>query len=246
MKELENPQSTQVLLLIKECGLTATSIDQGLIYLRKSHFAAKGLYYQSFFLLSIGIERLLKLIIIVKNLVEKDKFPENSELKDYGHKIIEMFKQLSHELCPEPDFLKDNELFEPILKFLSDYAHNSRYYNLDTLSGRNTKARDPLHEWNFIQKIIKVKHCKTKNFNEYEKYLIEGLANHSIFHYTTEADKPIENAFQYFEEGKYLDKIQGYSVWYFYQIINYLVSILLREADKKKNVTILSRFFSSL
>lgn len=243
MKELENPNSTSVLLLIKECGLTATSIDQGLITLRKSHFGVKGLYYQSFFLLSIGIERLLKLIIIVKTLVEKDKFPENNELKNYGHRIIDMFNHLTNELCPNENLTLRDEIFEPILQFLSDYAQSSRYYNLDTLSGRNTKTGDPLHAWYNIQQIIKVKHCKTKDFSEYEKYLIESMENHSIFHFTTEIDKPIQNAHQYFEEGKYLDKIQGYSVWYFYQIIDYLVSILVKEAEKKRMLPYYNEFF---
>ena len=243
MKELEKHNSIKVQLLIKECGLTATSIDQGLISLRKSHFAAKGLYYQSFFLLSIGIERLLKLIFIVKTLVEKDEFPNNNELKNYGHNIIKMFELITGELYPNDNFLENNDLFKPILTFLSEYAQSSRYYNLDTLSGRNTVTGDPLHVWYDIQQVIKIKHCKVKDFNAYEQELIDRLKNNSFFLYTTENDKPVSNAYEYFEEGKYLDKIQGYSVWYFYQIINYLVKILLKEADKKRMLPCYSDFF---
>jgi hypothetical protein len=243
MKELENPSSIQVLLLIKECGLTASSIDQGLTSLRKSHFGVKGLYYQAFFLLSIGIERLLKLIIVVKSLIEKDEFPKNDELKNYGHNIIDMFYHITQELCPNDNFINSNDLFVPILRFLSDYAQGSRYYNLDTLSGRTTSAGDPLHNWYEIQQLIKVKHCKFKDFSPYEKELIKNIANHSSFHYTAENDSPINNAYKYFEEGKYLNKIQGFSVWYFYQIIDYLVKILSDEADKKSMLPYYLEFF---
>lgn len=243
MIELENPNSNQVLLLIKECGLTATSIDQGLVSLRKSHFAVKGLYYQSFFLLSIGIERLLKLIIIVKTIVEKDEFPNNNELKNYGHKIIEMFQFIVDELRPNDNFIHSNDLFKRILQFLSDYAQSSRYYNLDALSGRHIATGDPLHDWYDIQQLIKIKHCKVKDFSPYEQELMDRLAKNSIFHYTTENDRPINDVYEYFEEGKYLDKIQGYSVWYFYQIIDYLVKILLEEANKKRMLPCYNDFF---
>jgi hypothetical protein len=243
MKELEDPRSNQVQLIIKECGLAATSIDQGLTTLRKSHFAVKGLYYQSFFLLSIGIERLLKLIVIIKNLVENNKFPENNELKSYGHKISEMFNSLTEELRPH-DLLTDQDvIYCHILEFLSDFAQSSRYYNLDTLSGRKTNTNDPLHEWFKIQQIIKVKHCKSKDFSPYELAIVKSMSENSTFLYSKEDDTPIDDAYSYFEEGKYLDKIQGYSVFYYYQIIDYLVSILLEVASKKRMLPHYHEFF---
>ena len=243
MKELENPYSNQVRLITKECTLTATSIDQGLTALRKSDFDVKGLYYQSFFLLSIGIERLLKLIIIVKNLVEKNKFPENKELKTYGHKISEMFNSLTTELRPQDKFIEQEKLYHLILDFLSNFAQSSRYYNLDTLSGRETKVNDPLHEWHKIQEIIKLKHCKTKNYNPKELAIIEAMNKNSSFLYIKENDTLIKDAYSYFEDAKYLNKIQGYSVWYCYQIINYLVLILLEITSKKRMLPYYGEFF---
>lgn len=154
-----------------------------------------------------------------------------------------MFDHLTRELRPNDNFKNTNDLFEPILQFLSDYAQGSRYYNLDTLSGRSTKNGDPLHKWYEIQQIIKLKHCKTKDHSQFEMELLKSLANHSIFHYTAINDKPINDAFQYFEEGKYLNKIQGYSVWYFYQIIDYLVKLLLNEAEKKPMLPYYNEFF---
>ena len=50
--------------LANEANLTASLLGNGLNALRKADLYHKGLYYQAFFSLSIGIERLLKIIII--------------------------------------------------------------------------------------------------------------------------------------------------------------------------------------
>jgi hypothetical protein len=242
MKELGDVNSKEVIPLIKECGLTATSIDQGLTALRKSNFSQKWLYYQAFFLLSIGIERLLKLIVIVKSLVENDKFPNNKELKDYGHNIDKMFFKLVEELRADDKFLESENLFIPILEFISKFASSSRYYNLDTLSGKQN-LNDPLHIWHSIQNKIKSKHIKKKEFNKFEQEIVGLLNDNSTFIHRDESDNLISNALDYFEEGRYLDKIQGYSVWYFYKIIDYLVGILLVQSNKKRMLPYYSEFF---
>ena len=51
-------------LLLIEGSLSAYALANGLDCLRRANVYEKGMYYQSFFSLSIGIERLLKLIII--------------------------------------------------------------------------------------------------------------------------------------------------------------------------------------
>lgn len=53
-------------LLANEAALTASLLGNGLNALRKAGIFNKGLYYQAFFSLSIGIERLLKMIIITR------------------------------------------------------------------------------------------------------------------------------------------------------------------------------------
>jgi hypothetical protein len=242
MKELEDINSKSVILLMKETGLAATSIEQGLTVLRKANFSQKWLYYQAFFQLSIGIERLLKLIFIVKNLVEKDAFPDNNELKKYSHDIKNMFIKISLELKPNDVFLDENELYPQILTFLSTFASNSRYYNLDTLSGIS-KSNDPLHDWHIIQKQIKLKYCKPKDFTDFEKHLINSINEFSSFMYRDESDNPINDSYSYFEEGKYLDKTQGYSVLLIYRIIDYLVFLLLDCASKKRMLPFYKDFF---
>ena len=241
MKELENPDSKEVILLLKETGLAATSIEQGLNALRKAQFSNKKLYYQAFFLLSIGVERILKLIVIVNNLVTKDRFPENNELKEYGHNIIELFNKVTNEIRPDEDFLSQNEIYLPILKFLSDFAKGSRYYNLDTLSGKNGR-KDPLHEWNKIQIYIKGKHCKVK-LSEFEMHIIESIENSAIIHFHDESDIPITTGTDFFIESKLANQVQGFSVLYLYKIIDYLITILIQRSNEKRMLPEYQEFF---
>ena len=57
-------------LLFLESNLTLTSLADGLDCLRYASTYYKGLYYQAFFSLAIGIERLLKLIFINKYRID--------------------------------------------------------------------------------------------------------------------------------------------------------------------------------
>ncbi len=241
MKELQNPDSKEVILLLKETGLAATSIEQGLNALRKAKFSNKKLYYQAFFLLSIGMERILKLIIIVNNLVTKDRFPENNELKDYGHNIIDLFNKITYEIRPNEDFLNQEEIYLPILNFLSDFAKGSRYYNLDTLSGKNGR-KDPLHEWNKIQIYIKGKHCKVK-LSEFEIHIIESIKSTAIIDFHNESDTPIKTGIEFFVESKIANQVQGYSVLYLYKIIDYLITILIQRSREKRMLPEYHEFF---
>ncbi|WP_432405730.1 hypothetical protein [Wukongibacter sp. M2B1] len=73
--------TTQEAILLKEAGLASSSLEYGLTILRKAELTRKAEYYQAFFQLSIGLERLMKIIIIENYLGVEKKFPSNSILK---------------------------------------------------------------------------------------------------------------------------------------------------------------------
>jgi hypothetical protein len=242
VKELNDPKSRPVVLLMKETGLAASCIEQGLTSLRKANFSQKWLYYQAFFLLSIGIERLMKLIIIVKTLVDYDSFPNNNELKKHGHNIEELFKTICQNKQQKSCFMNENELYVLFVGFISNYASSNRYYNLDALSGHK-QPNDPLHEWSKIQKLLIENYCKPKEFTPFEYLIIHSLDKKATYKYTDEGDRSISSAEAYFEASKYNEKVQGYSVLIFYKIIDYLVSILIYYANKKRMLPYFGEFF---
>jgi hypothetical protein len=71
----------QISLLIKEGHIASTCLGQGLTALRKASMERKDYYYQAFFLLTIGLERLMKLIIIHHYRGTSNTFPDNKILK---------------------------------------------------------------------------------------------------------------------------------------------------------------------
>ena len=75
--------------LLLEANLTLATIADGLDCLKNANGYQKGIFYQAFFSLSIGIERLLKLIIIDKHRIENQgRFPSNKVIRDYRTSFI--------------------------------------------------------------------------------------------------------------------------------------------------------------
>jgi hypothetical protein len=234
--------SKNVILISKEAGLAATCIEQGLTSLRKANFTQKWNYYQSFFLLSIGLERLLKLTIVTIYRVEKNNLPDNGELKSYGHDIEKLYLKVTEEIDKTDNFINDDELYLMILKFLSEFARSTRYYNLDSLSG-SISENDPLHRWKQIQNEIVKRHCKPIKISKDEMILIKQVNLFSSVIHTDESDTPIDNFLDFYLQGKNLDKVQGYSVFYIFKIISHLVKQLNLVSSKVYTMPVLSEFF---
>jgi len=242
MTQTDDIFSKNVELISKEAGLAATCLEQGLTALRKANFAQKWNYYQGFFLLSIGMERLLKLIIVTIYRIEENKLPNNGELKKYGHDIEQLFLAISNHINPTNNFLSTDTLYPKIISFLSEYASISRYYNLDSLSGKE-RTLDPLHKWKEIQDEIAKRHCKPIKISPMERFLIERMSNFSSVIHTDESDKPITDFSSFYLQGKNIDKIQGYSVYYLYKVICHITEQLETISSKIYMMPVLHEFF---
>ncbi|MFT7158815.1 MAG: hypothetical protein ACI8Q1_003849 [Parvicella sp.] len=242
MTQNDDVFSKTVSLLTKEAGLTTTCLEQGLTALRKADFTQKWNYYQAFFLLTIGIERLMKLTIITLSRKEKDQLPNNGELKKYGHKINSLFTTLLTRIDPDNEFLKDDELNLMILNFLTEFASSSRYYNLDSLSGLE-RNDDPLHKWKDILNIIEQRHCEPRKLSVREQAMIQMISQKTSVIHTDEYDNPITNYSNLFEQGLNIDKVQGYSVLYVHRLIRTCVELLESAGKEKYLLPRFSEFF---
>gem|GEM_PF-2370802 len=127
MTQRDDINSKPVKLLMKEAGLSATCLEQGLTSLRRANFMQKWHYYQAFFLLTIGIERLLKIIIITISRIEHNKIPNNQELKNYGHDIENLFAKVSNQINAKDDFLAKDPIYSSILRACLNLLFESYY-----------------------------------------------------------------------------------------------------------------------
>src|SRR5882757_10700227 len=142
----------QFIALSREAGVAAMSMAEGLTAMRKADFTRHAYASHSFFAVSIGLERLMKLIVLYEYwLTHNKKFPDNGYLKSLGHQIVKLFEvclQIAekHGYSSYFEAIKDDPLCREILAFLDDFAVKSRYYNLDSLTGKVT-SQQPLKTW---------------------------------------------------------------------------------------------------
>ena len=224
-------------LLLIEGSLISSLLLEGLDCLRKANIYNKGLYYQAFFSLSIGIERLLKVLIIYDYKVKNNgNYPENNYIKEKGHNLNEMFNVV------KPSLLQ-NDIYNLVISFLSEFSLTTRYYNLDILTGKNNNKLNPLEKWSSIEKSIlkeyKVKIKKDGN----KKEIVDFLNSVSYISYLDMELNEINNFNEIFDEAKIRDTIQGYDVLVFYNLIKSLVKTLKEYEEKYNFFPYLREFF---
>ncbi len=214
-------------LLLNEANLTFSMLGNGLNSLRKSCIFNVGLYYQSFFSLAIGIERLLKIIIIIKYRCENNGlFPTSEEinLKNFGHNIIKLIDVL--------DIKIEDGIELKILAFLNNFNKESRYFNIDGIINENIKYENPLHSWKKIQEdILKTikKRKKIPNKEVLATRLDEIL---SVFMYDLN-DNIIDHSINLLNAYESMEDLQKYETEYVFYIIRKIVW-KLNELERTK------------
>lgn len=221
-------------LLLKEAGLASTCIGQGMTILKKANFVNKWNYYQAFFLLTIGIERLLKIIIVTKYRVDNNSsFPNNSYLKQLGHDIKKLMTIIEeYDLDKnEIEFITDDIQLD-IIDFLTKFAKGSRYYNLDALTGSENQ-NDPLSDWKKIQEKIKFKEGLVSK--PLPKEFTNFIDSFATFIQHDEDGNLISNAEEFYKDSSILTKLQGICVFHIWKILQVLVD-KLRYFEYKHNL----------
>jgi len=142
------PQTFQ--LLQNEGALMQGCFKSSLGSLRAGENAERGRFYSAFFNFGIGLERLLKVILLLDAWHRERKFPDNNRLREFGHKVDKLygeakglFSKYGLEWKTEYD---PDEINTTLLNFISDFSNGSRYFNLDTLAGQS-KSTDPVRRW---------------------------------------------------------------------------------------------------
>ena len=172
--------SRNYLLLQNEGHLLQGCLRSALAALLKSSSAERGPLYAALFNYSIGLERLLKLSLILEHCVgNKGTFPTHAQIKKFGHDVATLHKTakaVSDRYQIEiPKSCRTDDLDERLLELLADFADSGRYFNLDALTGGG-KSADPLPVWGkLLTEIYKRDVPPLKRISDEEQ--IEALAN---------------------------------------------------------------------
>ena len=168
--------------LLEQEGLLAQAcLCNGLTALRRANLGdKKGLFYSAFFELSIGFERVLKLVLILDHMARHQLVPPDSKtVEDYGHKLRSLF-DAAKAVCATRgvtalDAFQPNSLPIVILGFLDDFAHpGGRYSNINKLTGHKYQTMaDPIAQWGEIANRIMREHATRK---DRQRAQLNGLA----------------------------------------------------------------------
>jgi hypothetical protein len=214
------------------------TLAAGLNALAKANHMQTGLYNQAFFNISIGLERLLKLIVLIEHgLTHKGVFPSEDDLRNgYRHDLKRLFdgaitirerlQVQDHKLAWE---LVDRDLAFRIVGCLSEFARATRYYNLDYLVGAKRIGRDPLEAWaedvaDYLSKgYPNRRRLRDKKWADEAEKL---LAGHALVLQETEAGRSIRSLSESVLHGRMGEWIQQEATFHTATIVRYLAEIL--------------------
>ncbi len=173
---MNNDDTKKINALEDELHSSVKLIKNGLdLYL---NIIETNLFYQApFFLLSIGLERLLKSYICYGHYEKFNTFPTGIEFKHYSHNLDLMldiildnyFNTNCEALEKDNKFIKTHKHLRKILELLTGFAVGARYYNFDIIAGdEKKKTKDIEQEWALLESkiLLESKH----HFDSPEKY----------------------------------------------------------------------------
>ncbi|HBD1384421.1 TPA: hypothetical protein KHU63_005023, partial [Escherichia coli] len=76
---------------VDEVDFSRQLLGIGLTSLRKANFASRGLYFQALSGISLGLERLMKLCLMLDDYNKNGKYTSRKKLRDYGHNLSKLF-----------------------------------------------------------------------------------------------------------------------------------------------------------
>jgi hypothetical protein len=139
----------------RECALARHLLGSGATALSRANYAdRKGEYYTAFFGLSVGLERLAKLILVADHAIANaGRMPEQQVVRRFGHKLADLMDaaekvSANHALKldhPRPTDAISRKVVECLDAFAD--AGRGRYANFAALGDPNLGQDDPIGKW---------------------------------------------------------------------------------------------------
>ncbi|WP_421870407.1 hypothetical protein [Motiliproteus sp.] len=139
----------------REASLVRHLIGSGATAIGRANYADKmGEYYTAFFGLSVGLERLSKLILVAHYAIENSgKMPDEKVVRKFGHKLIDLanaVESISERMQLSLRYSRPTqEIPQKILECLDSFAdaRRGRYANFASLDNPNLTADEPINKW---------------------------------------------------------------------------------------------------
>lgn len=221
-------------LLGREAELSAQLLGNGLSSIRKYSFAEIGYFYTGIFSVTIGLERLLKLIILFDYKQRNLNYPNDTYLRERGHELGDLVKEAilinSTNNYGVDESVFEDSLSQVIIVFLKDFAKQSRYYNLNAASGKFQVGNEPLARWDQDVCIELMRRHFKLTEKKKAMFVAQQLMVPAIITHTHEDGSSINDQDSYILSCIQINDKQRYSMLYIYRIIRFAVK-LFREIE---------------
>lgn len=226
------------LLLQNEGFLLRGCIQSALAALKRSSSAEREPLYAALFNYSIGLERLLKLSLLLSHCIDnKGDFPTHPQIKSFGHDLRTLHKSaitiVERYKVEIPEPCRTDDLDERLLDFLSNFAISGRYFNLDALT-KGGKSADPLPEWGqLLLEIYKRDIPPNKQASDEEQIeaLADSMKDTMVYMPSTGFDGKTQSYEEFFCDHGKVTLVMPEIVWRFARIL-YPFQMLIFELDE--------------
>lgn len=238
--------------LNNEAKFARSVLGIGVTEIRKANFCALGIYWQAFTNLSVGLERLAKLVILLNLLIQKKGiFPTDKELKKYGHDLEKLYqesKNIIQQHQIQIDTNLDGEIYQNILKVLNGFAKGDRYSNLDFLTGNlHENAGNPIESWaSLVDDWIWENKISVKQQERIYSYAEANEQLPAVVFHFSERNEIIDNLYDYFILRGIWRAVAPYRCLYMTHIIRYWASILIKLQNICQRQDIKVPFFNEI
>lgn len=139
----------------REAALVRHLIGSGATALGKANYADQiGEYYTAFFGLSVGLERLAKLILVADyTIANNGKMPKEKEMRKFGHKLLDLsdaVDAIASKRGLDITYARPTtKVSKKILECLDAFAdaRRGRYANFASLDEPNLSSEEPIGKW---------------------------------------------------------------------------------------------------
>jgi len=220
-------------LLQKEAYLIHSCLAKGLTDFKKANLGSLGLYYTGLFQLTIGIERLTKIIFIVNYMKFNNLKLPNKILE--GHKISELVNEcinISKHNKYDQEIFNYGEIKLDIINLLTAFAEKTRYENINKLINK-PRGEEPLAAWGKILNKIYIQIIPEKNKNNIKSNnnFNEETSLKSLVFMSDLNDQIINNYNVMMENYEIYSLSSSYAICEIIEIIFSLVSVIYKLGD---------------
>lgn len=251
--------------LNRESSLVSHLIGSGATALgRASYGSGFGEYYTAFFALSVGIERLAKLILIADfAMTSRGKLPPPNVVRKFGHKIDNLIKNVSEisvrRAISLPSISPNDPICAAVIECLDAFADASRgrYANFQAIGNPHFEPHsEPVTKWwNDVVELILDKHYRGKRagvgVKDRAKIISELIGGVTLVRFTDESGRAMSDVETASERTGQTKWAQRYGRFYTLAVVRWMSCIfsgLVREASYREGIDVLfghDEFFNS-